>query len=127
MIKHILTIDDEEVICDMLSQALTALGYRVTCANAAREACRIVKEDPPQLIISDLQMEDTDGLELIEQLKEILPGVPVMLLTGMIFDPDVIEENINKKVSSYIEKTVPLHKITQEAQRLLGDWNTHTV
>jgi CheY-like chemotaxis protein len=92
-----------------------------------RSIATAVKKDPPQLIISDLQMEDTDGLELIEQLKEILPGVPVMLLTGMIFDPDVIEENINKKVSSYIEKTVPLHKITQEAQRLLGDWNTHTV
>lgn len=121
MTKHILTIDDEVAICEMLVEILTVKGYRVSSANSAHEAIQVVKQDPPQLIISDLQMADTDGLELIEKLKAILPNVPIILLTGVIFDPEVIQENISKKVSCYIAKTAPLQKIMHAIQRLLGD------
>jgi DNA-binding NarL/FixJ family response regulator len=66
-------------------------------------------------------MEDTDGLVLIEQLKECLPSVPVMLLTGVAFDPEVVRENLSKKVSSYMSKTASLQEIVTEVRRLLGD------
>ncbi len=121
MTKHILTIDDEGPILEMLHAALTAQGYRVTGADSAREALRIVKQDPPQLIISDLQLEDSDGLELVEELKSILPNVPIILLTSVLFDPEVIEENVMKKVSAYVPKTESLKKLTQVVQHLLGD------
>lgn len=123
MKKHILLVDDEPDIRDVLSQALQVKGYRVTTAEAGHEALRLVKSDPPDLMVSDLQMEDSDGLELIEQIKQQLPNLPVILLTGMIFDAEVIRETISKKVSVYIEKTASLQKITQEIQRLLGDLN----
>lgn len=121
MKKHILLVDDEADIRDVLSQALQVKGYRVSSAEAGHEALRMVKTDPPDLLVSDLQMEDADGLELIEEIKKQYPNLPVILLTGMIFDADVIRETINKKVSCYIEKTASLQKITQEIQRLLGD------
>lgn len=121
MKKHILIVDDEPDIRDVLSQALQAKGYRVTAAEAGHEALRIIKSDPPHLLVSDLQMEDSDGLELIEQIKQQLPDLPVILLTGMIFDADVIRETISKKVSCYLDKTSSLSKVMQEVQRLLGD------
>ena len=121
MKKHILIVDDEPDIRDVLSQALQAKGYRVTAAEAGHEALRIVKSDPPNLLVSDLQMEDSDGLELIEQIKQQMPDLPVILLTGMIFDADVIRETISKKVSCYLDKTSSLSKVMQEVQRLLGD------
>ncbi len=124
MKKHILIVDDEPDIREVLAEALQVKGYRVTAAGAGHEALRIIKSDPPQLLISDLQMEDADGLEMIEQIKETLPNLPVILLTGMIFDPEVIRDTINKKVSCYIEKTSSLQRVTQEAQRLLGDLNS---
>lgn len=120
MKKHIMVIDDEEGIRDVLSQVLTAEGFRVSTAKSGAEALRIAKSDPAQLIISDLQMEDTDGLELIEELKLILSDVPVILLTGVIFEPDVIMKTIQKKVSCYIDKTAPLNAILQEVHRLAG-------
>ena len=119
--KHILVVDDEQDVRDVLSQALAVKGYRVTAAEAGHEALRVVKADPPQLMISDLQMEDSDGLELIEQIKTTNPDLPVILLTGMIFDQETVRDTINKKVSVYLDKTSSLQRVTHEVQRLLGD------
>ena len=121
MIKHILAIDDEADIREMLKQLLSLEGYRVSSVGTADEARAVAREDPPQLIISDLQMEDSDGLVLIEELKDILPEVPVMLLTGVVFDPEVVRENIRKKVSSYLDKTTSMSEILAEIRRLLGE------
>ena len=120
MKKHILTIDDEAEIRDLLVAALGGRGYRVTAAASGVEALRIAQAEPIDLIISDLQMEDADGLELIAQLKQIHPATPAILLTGVLFDPEVVRDNISKQVSCYIEKTSSLVKILGEIQRIIG-------
>ena len=119
--KHILVVDDEPDIREVLTQALKMKGYRVTSAGTGEEALRLAKSDVPQLVISDLQMEDADGLELINQLKSDHPDLPVILLTGVIFDVDVVRDTISKKVSVYLDKTSTLQQVTSEVQRLLGD------
>ncbi len=119
-VKHILAIDDEAPILDLLKEYLSSHGYRVSTANTALEARRIVEADPPDLLISDLQLEETDGLHLIEQLRALLPSKPVILLTGVLFESQVVEENLKWKVSAYVSKTAPLQVLLQEIRRLLG-------
>jgi DNA-binding NtrC family response regulator len=114
--RHILVIDDEQPILDLLQEAH---GYRVSTASNAQQAKNVVETEAPQLIISDLQLEDTDGLHLIEQLRILLPHVPVILLTGVLFDSHVIEENLKWKISSYVSKTAPLQNLLQEIRRLI--------
>ena len=77
-------------------------------------------EAPPQLIISDLQLEDSDGLDMIARLKSSLPAVPVILLTGVLFDPEVARDVLTKNVACYLEKTSPLSKILEVVQRLIA-------
>lgn len=117
--RHILAIDDEASILDLLTEYLKTHGYRVTTASNAVEAKRVVETQAPDLIISDLQLEDTDGLHLIEELRVLLPNVPVILLTGVLFDSPVIEDNLKWKVSSYVSKTAPLQTLLGEVRRLL--------
>lgn len=121
MPKHILSIDDEAPILDLIERFLSSKGYRVTTAQTAAAARKVVEVDPPDLIITDLQLEDSDGLKLVEELKVLLPAVPVILLTGVLFDARAIEENIGKRVSGYLDKTAPLKQLLQEIHRLLGD------
>lgn len=117
--KHILVIDDEQPILDLLQEYLSAHGYRVSTASTAQQARKFVEGEAPALIITDLQLEDTDGLQLIEQLRIFLPSTPVILLTGVMFDANVIEENLKWKISSYVSKTSPLQVLMQEIRRLL--------
>ena len=120
MKKHILIIDDAAAIRELLAQFLNTKGYRVTPVPTAAEAFKIVQQDPPQLIISDLQLEDADGLEMIAELKTALPDTPVILLTGVLFDPQVVRDVLNKKVAAYLEKTSSLARILEEVKRLAG-------
>ena len=120
MKKHILIVDDEAEIRDLLGLFLTGHGYRVTALATAPEALGCVPKDKPDLIISDLQLEESDGLELIDQLKAALPDTPVILLTGVLFDPQVFRDTLGKKVSAYLMKTAPLARIHEEIKRLIG-------
>lgn len=122
MSKHILLVDDEAVICDLLGQFLSGCGYRVSSAGTAAQAQQIVRADPPQLIITDLQLEDSDGLAMVDSLKASLPdpATPVILLTGVFFDPAVFRDKLSKKVSGYVYKTAALSEIQAEVERLIG-------
>jgi len=119
MKPHLLIVDDEADIRDLLAQFLTASGYRVTSVGSAAEARKVGQQDPPDLIISDLQLEDADGLEMIAELKTALPKAPVILLTGVLFDAEVVSGVLSTKVACYLEKTSSLAKILETVRRLL--------
>lgn len=120
MQKHLLVVDDEAAIRDLLSSYLTRNGYRVTAVATALEAEEDAARDRPDAVISDLQLESSDGLEMIDRLKTQMPEVPMMLLTGVLFDPKVVRETLRKKVSCYVEKTAPLSKILEAVRALIG-------
>jgi DNA-binding NtrC family response regulator len=120
MKKHILSVDDEADIRELLQEVLTMKGYRVSTAAEPELAKKIVKEDPPQLIIMDFQIEEGDGFVLIEEFKKLAPNTPILLLTGAVFDRATVRDTIQKKVSSYLDKTASLSTITSEIERLVG-------
>lgn len=120
MNKHILLVDDEDTIRELLAQYLGRVGYRTTAVATAKEAEKVIATDPPDLVITDLQLEESDGLVMIERMKASRPDTPVILLTGVLFDPEVIENTISKKVSAYFQKTTPLAQIVKEIKRLIG-------
>jgi CheY-like chemotaxis protein len=117
--KHILTIDDEVEIRELLQEFLGAAGYRVSGASNPDEALRVVRNDPPDLIITDLQLEEVDGFEVIELIKAIAPKTPIILLTGVLFDPEVARGPVGEKIVAYVEKTQPLERVLQEVKRHL--------
>jgi len=117
--SHILVIDDEQPILDLLQEYLTMHGFRVSTASNAHDAKLVVEAEAPCLIITDLQLEDTDGLQLIDWLRVVLPKTPVILLTGVMFDSQVVESTLKNKISSYLSKTAPLQTLLAELHRLL--------
>ena len=121
MKKHILIVDDEAEIREVIALAFGQQGYRVSGVASAIEAERLIAKDPPQLIISDLQLEDSDGLSMIRTLKVKHPDTPMMLLTGVFIDPQVVRDRLSPDVASYVQKTAPLAEILAEVRHLLGD------
>lgn len=120
MPSHILLVDDEASIRNLLLEVLERAGHRVTAVATVEEALSVVRSDCPQLVITDLQLEESDGIELAEQVKALAPQVPILLLTGILFDRNVLQETVGDKISSFLEKTSPLSRIREEVDRLLA-------
>jgi two-component system KDP operon response regulator KdpE len=120
MSKLILHLDDEPAIREILAAALTAHGYRVLSVTTSAEALHAAKQEPPDLLISDLQLEEDDGLQAIAQVRALLPGLPVIILTGVLVDARIAQESVAREADSYLTKTTPLAKIIEEVRRLAG-------
>ena len=121
MKKHILSVDDEQDIRELLQESLSMRGYRVSTAANPGEARKIAKADRPDLIILDFQIEESDGFVLIDEFKKLYPNIPLMLLTGAVFAKGAAREAIEKRVSGYLDKTASLSQILDEIHRLIGD------
>jgi DNA-binding response OmpR family regulator len=85
MASTILVVDDDASMRDLLRLHLSAAGYDVLVAEDAIAAGYMVLRNPPDLIISDVNMPHLDGFEFIQALKsdKTLPQIPVIFLTSM--------------------------------------------
>jgi CheY-like chemotaxis protein len=80
----ILVVDDDEAICRASSATLHARGYDVLCAADARMAEQLVEAREPDLILTDIVMDEADGLELINRILRVRQlSVPIIAMSGV--------------------------------------------
>jgi len=120
MSKLVLHLDDEAAIRELVAAMLGGQGYRVVSVASPAEAVNAAKQSPPDLFISDLQLDEGDGLETIRELRTFLPKMPIMILTGVLIDPRIAAQSVAREVNLYLPKTAPLAKILEEVRRLAG-------
>jgi CheY-like chemotaxis protein len=121
MSKLILHLDDEPAIRELFALALADQGYRVISASTPAGALAAAAENRPDLVITDLQLDEGDGLEVITQLRTQLPAVPVIILSGVLIDPRVAKKSAALHANAYLPKTSPLARILDEVRRLIGE------
>jgi DNA-binding response OmpR family regulator len=79
---QLLVVDDEPRLLAMLERGLTAQGFDVTVASSADRALALARTDVPALAILDVNMPGPNGFELLEALRGVAPGLPVIMLTA---------------------------------------------
>lgn len=79
---YLLIVDDDAAVREVLATLLVEEGHRCATAADATTALAMVGGEPFELVLSDLKMPGRDGLWLLEQMKAVAPGVPVVILTG---------------------------------------------
>ena len=79
---HILVVDDEADIRQMVSLTLQKSRFRITCAGSSAEACKLLVVDQFDAVISDVMMPGEDGIAFLGRIHESWPELPVILMTG---------------------------------------------
>lgn len=79
---RILIIDDHDEFRRMLNRMLTQAGYEVVEASDGKKACKIYHEQPVDLVITDIFMPEKDGIETVEELREMSPDLKIMAVSG---------------------------------------------
>ena len=113
---HILLVDDDPSILQLISQAFRERGMEVTEANHGLEAWGRLKAQPQafDLVITDYQMPEMNGVELLALLKTMAPCLPVILCSGTVQED--IEE---KRADGFLSKPYQFEELEQMALQLL--------
>ncbi len=116
----ILLAEDNEDSISTFSSYLEAKGYRILLAKDGQEAIDLTKAHHPELILMDIQMAGTDGLEAIRQIRvdPTLADVPIIALTALAMAGDR-ERCLESGANHYLTKPVKLKQLTETIEQLL--------
>ena len=78
----ILIIDDEEYVRDALQMVLERAGYEVRVASDGNEALEVQREEPAELIITDIIMPEKDGVRTIKEMRREFPALRIIAISG---------------------------------------------
>jgi len=89
---HVLIIEDDASVCELLFSSLTKSGYRVSVAHRGEAALDQVEEDPPHLVILDLNLPGMSGLDVCRIMRQDpwMSKIPVLMLTGKSEEDDIV-------------------------------------
>lgn len=99
----ILLIEDDVSFCKLLEKFLIKNGHAITTSYTAAEARNAIKKEAFDLILTDLRLPDTDGIELMAEFKIVFPEVPVVLMTGYS-DVNTAVKAIKNGAADYVSK-----------------------
>lgn len=124
MKQRILIVDDEFIIGQTLKTYLDTQGFETNTVTDAPAFVTKLDSEVYELVILDLALADADGLELLAMVKQQHPRLPVLILTGMGYDDELMGEAMRLRADGYVSKTVALPHLLSEVRRILRSSET---
>ena len=115
---HILVVDDESAITDLLATALRYMGYQVTTAATGFAALDAAATAAPDLVVLDVMLPDLDGFEVCRRLRAARDFVPVIFLSARDTEDDRVTGFV-RGGDDYVTKPFSLEELTLRIGALL--------
>jgi DNA-binding response OmpR family regulator len=115
--KKILLVDDEEGILLLYSEELEEEGYLVETAMNGDQALERFQAAPPGLVILDINMPGANGIEVLRRMKEINPGLPVILCSAY---PEYKQDFGTWASDEYVVKSANTDELKAAVRKHLG-------
>ncbi len=117
---NLLLVDDDPGLLKLLGMRLSSEGFRVSTAESGPEALKVLNKEKIDLVISDLRMDEMDGMALFAEIQKTHSGMPVIILTAHGSIPDAVAAT-REGVFSFLTKPVDrdaLYKAIDDALAL---------
>jgi two-component system response regulator VicR len=123
--KHILCIEDEPEMIDLIRLILGRRGFEVIGAAGGKDGLEKVRQQPPDLILLDLMMPDMDGWEVYQQIKadEKIKNIPVIVVTAKAQSIDKVLGLHIAKVDDYIAKPFSPQELLNSVDKVFDEMN----
>ena len=108
--RKVIVVDDEREFATTLAQRLRLRGYEAAAFTSAEEALAAARREPPDVILLDLKLPGMSGMELLMTIREHIPGVRVVLLTGHL-DHEARIEGLRLDSFPYLMKPVVMDQL----------------
>jgi two-component system, OmpR family, response regulator VicR len=120
-LKCILCVEDEPEMIDLIRLILGRRGFEVKGAAGGIEGLKIIRQEPPDLVLLDLMMPDMDGWEVYQQMKadEKTKHIPVIVVTAKAQSIDKVLGLHIAKVDDYITKPFSPQDLMNSVDKVL--------
>jgi len=118
----ILIVEDEQIARDNLAHILAKEGYKTVCAENGAVAIRELRKKEFNLVLTDLKMQPTDGMEVLEYTKTECPGTEVIVITGFASISSAVEA-MRKGAFHYLPKPYNIEEVRILVRRALEKQN----
>lgn len=118
-ISKVLVVDDDPNLTDLLVDTLSAIGYEPHSAGSAQEALNVLSSMRIDLVISDINMPEMSGLELLQEIKKKNRRLPVMLITGIGSD-GIKAQAYSKGADGFLAKPFRIGTMESEIGKMLS-------
>jgi len=124
--QKILIVDDDVEFVNSLSKILTKSGYTVNSAQSCAEACKLLNKEIYPLVLLDLHLPDSSGLDFLKTIKGRSPQTNVIMITvnGDIYNYD---KAMQRGAFAYLNKPVKKDKILSYTNKALRQFNSQFV
>ncbi|TLM65220.1 MAG: response regulator [Deltaproteobacteria bacterium] len=118
--KHLLVIEDDAAVCELLAGALGRPDCRVTTVHSGEDGLALIEEDPPQLVILDVTLPGMNGLDVCRTMRRDpwMEKIPVLMLTGRDEDDDIVA-GLDVGADDYMTKPFALKVLSARVNALL--------
>jgi DNA-binding NtrC family response regulator len=124
--ENILIVDDQDDILHMMSEIISRWGYTPIVAHDGDDAIAKIVDLPVEVMITDLRMPNTDGMQLLEKVKEIHPDTVVIMFTGYPAVNTAVDA-FKHGVFDYITKPVDFSELKKKIEEGLRTKNAVSV
>lgn len=116
---RLLVVDNNDQLLKLFSLFFERQGYEVTSApNLKHAEAKLITEEF-DIILQDVILPDGDGVEFLHRIKELQPGVPVIILTGLGYDEVILQQAMKNGASGFLSKLLPLDQVLMEIHRVM--------
>ena len=118
-VARILVVDDETPVRTMIAAALERQGYVVDLANGGRQALEALEMNSFNLVLTDIVMEDVNGIALLERIHALQPNLPVVMVTA-VHDISVAIDSMRRGAYDYLLKPFEREQLYSTVERALS-------
>jgi CheY-like chemotaxis protein len=116
---RILVVDDEHLVRNLTVQVLERAGYDVVSVADAQHAIELLEQDTVDLVVTDVVMPGQSGVELLNELRDRRPDIPVLLMTGGSPEPERTSRALELGASGIVYKPFSHADLTTAVQAAL--------
>ena len=117
---RILLVDDEPEVCRVMARILEKEGFATEVAHDGKTALQKVRTDCPEVLITDVNMPDMDGWEVLRQAKALNPDLPVVIVTGSAGISQAVAA-MRASANDYLAKPFKDHELIRAVQRAVTE------
>lgn len=118
--SSLLIVDDETGILKLYREVFEARGWNVFTVSAGESALALMEKEKVNVVLLDIHLPAVSGINILKEMKRKYAGIPVVMMTALGYEDELVKESIRLGAHGYISKNVPLRELLNVVDKALA-------